>query len=302
MRVPFLLLTLGLAGCAASAPPVTAPRVPVIVAPPPPEPILVETQPVEVVPVEPAETPRRRIAQRSVFEDARIAEWVLENGLTVLYAWDDGADGYAVQLTRTGSPSQGEGAVPAGLLRRQTGGTLAEALSAARDAIADAGGPLGSVLVAMHGSASFEWIEPLVARDLGALAPRAGASAAAPPRGQASLAWADLPDAFVLAALLGDGASGPLLILDGAEQALRLPASRPGRADAGEIRDARERAARFAEAPLGVLLALDVVYRLPGRYRPARSPADVRLLADRIRRVPPQRVAEWLGRLTPSSP
>ena len=96
MRPAVLLFALVGAGCASTAPePVLSPPADVVPVPPPtPTPIRIEPEVVEPVPVVPPPVPERRIDRRAVYEQAGAVEWTLENGLTVVYVQDPGADGY----------------------------------------------------------------------------------------------------------------------------------------------------------------------------------------------------------------
>ena len=98
-----LLFLIAVAGCSSPAPLVVAPP-PEITPPPPvvspePDPIPVT---IEVEPLDPVGADSGQVAQRRIYEGAQVAEWTLVNGLTVVYRWEPGADGYDARLSASG--------------------------------------------------------------------------------------------------------------------------------------------------------------------------------------------------------
>ena len=306
MRPVLFTLALALAGCVATAPSVEPPPPPVVRVEADPAPVIVrvETEPVEVVPTVPPPTPRLRVAQRSVYESDRVAVWALENGATVIYAWDDGADGYAYRLSRA-SPDP---AVPGGASLRVgwgraavagTSGRLDEAVEALADAAVE-GGTVGAVAL-LHGSLGWEWVEPAVAQALGNVRRRTALAAAPPPPGRVDLRWSDYPALWAARSVAaGRLRSGDrlALVVDPASGAASAagPAYALAPLAAGEIDRAR------GAGPDDLLAALDALFQLPGAFRPARPVSDARALADRAARVPADAVNALLARLARSAP
>ena len=326
MRPLFVLLALtALAGCASTVPPPPPPPE-VVLQPPPapaPVPVQVETVPMETGPPEPPAVLERVIAQRSVYESDRVAEWTLDNGLTVLYAWDDGAAEYTVRASVPGDRLPGDQSgdratepvtLAVGLHRHSVtarASRLDEAVAAAVDALGGAA-PAGAVVL-LHGGLGPEWVEPVVAEQLGRLRRRL-APAAPPTRSVLDADWSDLPALLVVAQVLRERSapSDPLaLVFDPATGDLRLEARASSRrlldawlapAAPDVLRSARDAAAAAARQPAGVLLALDALYQLPGAYRPARPVADARALADRVARATPEQAGALLARLSAANP
>ncbi len=330
MRLFLVLFALvAVAGCASTAPPPAPPPVVVQPLPPPgPGPVRVEAVPVETAtmgpgPVQPPTVLERVIARRSVYESDRVAEWTLDNGLTVIYAWDDDAAEYAMRASIPGDrlPSghtndrTTEPVTLAVGLHRQSvtaqAPRLDEAVAMAVDALGS-GAPADAVVL-LHGALGPEWVEPVVAEQLGRLR-RRQPPATSPTRRALDADWSDLPALMVVAQVLRarSAPSDPLaLVFDPATGDLRLEARASSRrlldgwlvpATPAVLRSAKDAAAQGARQPAGLLLALDALYQLPGTYRPARPVADARALADRVARTPPEQVAKLLARLDAATP
>ena len=310
--LPFVLaLTLAGSGCVATAtvePPPPPPTVRVE-ADPNPVPVRIEPEPVEVIPVEPPPTPRLRIAQRSVYESDRTAVWRLENGLTVVYAWDDGAADYAYRVSqpRSQRSSPAEATVQVGRARTGQVGQ-ADRLDDALDRLAEAlaGGGTVEAVALLSGPLGWEWVEPGVATVLGGVRrsdPGRGASQAAV--AQVEAGWADYPALWVVGALVqarlraGDEVA---LTVDPASGTASLSGPVPDYALAPALDDEVRRARDAAREPAARLTALDALFQLPGSFRPARPVSDARALADRVAAVSPQAVNQLLARLARAAP
>ncbi len=314
MRLFCLALGLAtLAGCTASAPvTLPPPAAPVrVVAPPAPPPLLVETEPPDLGPIEPPAAPPRRISQRSEFQDDRVTQWTLATGLTVLYAWDEDATGYAMQVSQTGSPGGVcliDGHAHESVL---TAEGVALAVQAARDQIEALGLTIAETTVTLHGAILPEWVEAEVATTLGAVrraTPTRSADRDRPAQASAEADWAGLGALMVAAALVSERlapADAVHLVYDAADGRAELRVESlsqdVGRllasGDAGETRRARTHASQAAASGLGVTTALHQLSRLPGRFQPARPPSDVRALPGLIERTSPDRVNAILARL-----
>ena len=287
MRALPLFLAVALTGCWSTAPTVLTPAPPTVRVEPPapdPQPVLVERQPAEPVPTTPPPVPKRRIAQRSIFEAERVTEWTLENGLTVIYAWDEAATGYAALVTGPsgGVLADGSGVSSASTRLQVSADRLDVVVGQATDVLAELGVAQATVL--LHGPLDGEWIEPTVAADLGRLPSSAGApSPTSPPTGIVVAAdWDDLPALHVVAALLArrPGASGVMFDAARGRATLARGAVSLDPATPDEIREARSLAARHSREPEAALATLDALYHLPGPFRP-RAP--------RLRRPRPRR-------------
>ena len=342
MRRPFLLLSLVLAGCGASAP--------VRVASVPVEPVAdVELAPVavaapEIVEIEPSEPPpsaRDRIVRRSVYEGERVAEWELQNGLTVVYTWDDDAADYHARLEAPGgwasldpaASSRLRTAAPVrwGALggavgpdrRRATGRAdrLADVLGAVVEAFEASGGVADAFdrpeafTLFVAGPVAWEWAEATVAGPVATVRGRgrftsAPAEAARQPGEPAALRaradWDDWPAALVAGEVVAERVGARVqTTFDGRFATLTTdaePAGALGAASRAEVEAARDRAALRAATPLGRLDAVAALWAVPGRFRPAHPPEEAASLPARIARVSPARVDAALRRWAGAAP
>lgn len=297
MRVGLLSCLFVLAGCASSAvPAVTVGTTQVIEEPPPPPPpILVEDAEIEsITPLTPQPTPRHRIVRRSVFEQARVAEWTLANGLTVVYHWDSQKTGYHVVVrgqdldsiradaSRTVDGGLTVTAGPGVRLARGDAESLG-ALVASVGALfsrtrAEAFAPPSASLLVVSGPLEWEWVESTLA----GLAEAGSDQGASPTLDRASWqpAWDDVPALRIAAEIVAVRADdpeagerlragGPLAVTGDSSLALRLFAPVPSEA----FESARQAAERQARAPAGTLDALLDLYAAPGRHRPPQPPS-----------------------------
>ncbi|PAP77292.1 hypothetical protein [Rubrivirga marina] len=240
-------------------------------------------------------------SMRSVFEEGGAATW---GGLLA-----------SVEPRRRVAVAEAEtlaelvGSVEA-LFTRPSDPPVSEAIASAFDRPSD-------FVVVLSGPVEREWVEPVIAT---ALAPLRGRDSefgplleTPEPIASASLVaeinagWDDLPAIVLLSHLLADRSGrGDAVRLDfdaprRVAHALVDPSGagadvfRPASDDA--IRVARTESARAAASPEGRILALAILYEVPGNVRPARPPSDALTLSDRIERTPPARVVDLLGRL-----
>ena len=304
MRLALTALAVVASGCMASAPP-PAPR-----PAPPPASVEVEAPPVRVIAVEPTvpeprpvvppPTPTRRIAQRSVYEQDRVAVYTLENGLTVVYAWDADAAEYASRVSHVGPTAPSASGLVVGSARSAVEGSgprLDDVLDGVAQTVARVGASGTRVFVS--GALEPEWVEPAVADVLGNVA--AGRQLAAPVGETAGVDvdWAELPALVVAAALAAERTPGASVLYDpatGRASARGTSASTLAPASDAQARQARGSLSDGSAADL--LLALDALFQLPGRYTPARPVSDARAVRDRVARVPPGQVNDLLARLS----
>ena len=328
---PALLLTAVLAGCAAPAPLVVAPPAEVTAPPRLPPVTTTADPPVVTDPVEPRGAAREEVVERRVYEEARVAEWTLANGVTVVYAWDVGADQYTVRLDGAESdPAPSPGLAGWGALRARVGSGLRTARGSAvrldsvlSDVAAvftrrpDTGDPVvasafdrpSAFTVVIHGARSWTWVEGAVGRTLSRVRGRASVPPLAAPVARISRpVTVDADDLAAVAALdaLVRTRTGEAALSVGPGGRRSLQSSRAGALDDAvpdaAIRAARSTAAAEAESGGGVVDALARLYALPGRFRPVRPPQVVRDLPGEIGRTPPERVRTLLDRLRSALP
>ncbi len=206
MRSVLLVSLVVVTGCAGTAPAlVPTPPPAVSEAPAPaPRPIPVDIEVPEPAPAVPPAVLERRIDRRAVYEEAQATEWVLANGLTVVYVQDPSADGYRVRVRAAG----GWAALPEAAAARYVGvghaswGDLrAEVGPDVRQAVGESD-RLGDLV----GDVAALFTDPpsvvVVAAPLDALSPRRGITArpdVEPEAARAALADAfDQPSAFVV--------------------------------------------------------------------------------------------------------
>ena len=310
--VPLSLVVAVASGCMATAPPPLAPEraePPVVtVETPAAVPIRIEPQPVEGPPPTPPPTPERRIATRSVFEQDRVAVWTLENGLTVVYAWDDSARAYASRVSYVGPPVEPARALVLGGARTAAvdgGERLDDVLAGAAETVARVGA--SGARVFLHGPLGPEWVEPAVAAVLGTVAAGRPLAAPAPAdRPGIDVRWDDLPALAVAATVVHERAPGASLVYDSAAGRASLGPNVP----ASALAPVSDAAARETSGALSVradasapalLFALDALFQLPGRFTPGRPVSEARDLRERVGRVPPGRVNALLSRLARAS-
>lgn len=187
----------------------------------------------------------------------------------------------------------------------------------AAGAVASAFDRPGAFVVVMSGPAEREWVEPVIATQLATFP---GRDAGFGPRletpdpiatdglvATVRAEWDDLPAVAIASRVLAErGGRGDAARLDldpASRTALLLveplltQAELLQLATEDAIRAARGATARSAATPEGRLLALAMLYEVPGDVRPARQPLDALALPDRVERTPPARVLDLFRRL-----
>lgn len=304
MRPSLFLFAFALGGCASTAvvPPPPPPPAVRVEAVPNPVPVVIETQPAEAVAAEPPPTPRMRITERSIYEQDRVAVWTLDSGLTVVYAWDDGAAQYTSLMSYPGESTLPESGLSFGLDRtvlvykkQRLDDALEQVTQIARRVRPD------ETIVLLHGPIGPEWVEPAMASTLGTVPHWVRLDPRAPPalRG-ADVEWADWPSLAVAARLVRERDSlGTVRVDPSVGRALVTGTKGAPVLDPSDnqIRQERADAVDAARSPEGLLTVLDALFQLDGRFRPARPVSEARAFADRIERAPPDRVKAMLSRL-----
>ena len=301
MRLSLFALAAALTGCTATAPirvePVAPEPAPNVDLGPIDQP---EPEIADIEPPEPPQAPRERIIRRAVFEVERVAAWELANGVTVVYGWEPGTAGYTAELDGV-APA---GGASGGVVLRAAADRAAPLVRVAADAIRTRS-TMGPVTLALVGPLSWEWVEAAVA-EMAEAGVRSGSAApsSAVVDAQATVEWADVPAFLVAAEIVRQrvGAVGSVgAVVRGRGQILTgvaaPPLSPPTRT---EVDAAREVVSAYLRTPAGRAEALRTLWAAPGRYRPARPPAEARALARRTAAVSPAAVAAVLRRLADS--